>query len=237
MGLVNIFKRNGLAMNIISLFQIESMNSAMQGTFSWPEWIGMGFIGLALLIAVVGILVELLSRDEPFEIGVSERPLPNILLGWVLLWFMSALLITIYPFPTRAAMTPQRTAPPYIVVEATSSGADGEESVVSAEDAPAAELLVNNGCGGCHAIQGVEGMAGVVGPELSKIGTNATQRLEDPAYTGSATTVEAYIRESIVQSDLFVVPDYPAGVMPLTFADTLSPEDLDTMVNFLTSRQ
>ncbi len=204
---------------------------------SWPEWFGMGFIALAILIAVVGILVELLSREEPFEIGVSERPLPNILLGWMLLWLMSALLVTVYPFPTRAAMNPQRSRPPYIAVEATSSQADGEGSSISAEDAAAAELLVNNGCGGCHTIQGVEGMAGVVGPDLSQAGATAAQRLEDPAYTGSATTVEAYIRESIVESDLFVVADYPASVMPLTFGDTLSPEDLDTMVNFLTSRQ
>ena len=180
----------------------------------------MGVIGLAVLIAVVALLVESLSREQPFEIGLSARPLPNILLGWVLLWLMSALLLTIYPFPTRAAMTPQRSRPPYMAAQA-----------------PAAELLVNNGCGGCHTIEGVEGMAGTVGPDLSQIGANAAQRLEDPAYTGSATTVEAYIRESIVQSDLFVVGDYPAGVMPLTFGDTLSSEELDMMVNFLASRQ
>ena len=224
-------------MNIISLFHAKSIGLAMQGTYSWPEWIGMGLIGLAVLIGVVALLVELLSREEPFEIGLSARPLPNILLGWVLLWLMGALLVTIYPFPTRAAMTPQRSRPPYMEIEVTSSEAGGEEPSVSAEDMPAAELLVNNGCGGCHAIQGVEGMAGVVGPDLSQIGANAAQRLEDPAYTGSATTVEAYIHESIVQSDLFVVEDYPAGVMPLTFADTLSPEELDIMVNFLASRQ
>ena len=207
-------------MNIISLFQTGSMGLAMQGTYSWPKWIGMGVIGLAVLIAVVALLVESLSREEPFEIRLSQRPLPNILLGWVLLWLMSALLLTIYPFPTRAAMTPQRSRPPYMAAQA-----------------PAAELLVNNGCGGCHTIEGVEGMAGTVGPDLSQIGANAAQRLEDPAYTGSATTVEAYIRESIVQSDLFVVGDYPAGVMPLTFGDTLSSEELDMMVNFLASRQ
>ena len=234
-------------MNLISFFQTESwydiiatfsvISSTMQSTRSLPELIAMGLIGLAVLIAVLGIIYKLLNHDEAFEIRLSERPLPNIFLGWILLWLMSALLLTIYPFPTRATMNPQRSTPPYIVAEPKSSEPSEEAAPVTQEDAPAAELLVNNGCGGCHTIQGVEGMAGVVGPDLSQIGANAAQRLEDPAYTGSATTPEEYIHESIVQSDLFVVADYPAGVMPLTFGDTLSPEDLDAMINFLASRQ
>jgi len=234
-------------MNLISFFQTVSWDEMigsfsliswmMQGTSPFSESLGMGFMALTTLIMVVGIVNKSLNGDQSFQIGISERPLPNILLGWVLLWVISALLLMIYPFPTRAGMNPQPVPPPHMVAEADSSEGSEPESSVSAEDAPAVELLANNGCGGCHMIQGVKGMAGVVGPDLSQLGATAAQRLEDPAYSGAATTPEEYIHESIVQSDLFVVADYPASVMPPTFGDTISAEELDTIVNFLASRQ
>jgi len=87
------------------------------------------------------------------------------------------------------------------------------------------------GCVACHAIKGVGGAGSTVGPHLYMTeAMAATRRPGDSA--------EAYIRESILDPNAFIMPNCPtgacpSGVMPQTFADTLSPEDLDTIVSYL----
>jgi cytochrome c oxidase subunit 2 len=98
----------------------------------------------------------------------------------------------------------------------------------SAETTPM-NLLVQNGCGACHTIEGIAEMSGQVGPELTTIGSNASQRLASPGYTGAATTPEEYIQESLVKPELFIVPDFPPA-MPQS---TLSSEELEAIVNYL----
>ena len=47
--------------------------------------------------------------------------------------------------------------------------------------------------------------------------------------------LEEYIRQSIVDPDAVVVEGYQSGVMPTTFGETLSPEELDALVAYLGS--
>ncbi len=87
------------------------------------------------------------------------------------------------------------------------------------------------GCAGCHVIPGVPGATGRIGPDLSTIGVDAATRVQ-------GMDAEAYIRQSILDPNAFIAPDCwgrecPAGVMLQTFAETLSPEDLDTIVGYL----
>lgn len=110
----------------------------------------------------------------------------------------------------------------------TPAGPPGEEDVA----ARARALFIEKGCGGCHTLSSVPGAAGAVGPALDGIGQRAAERIADPAYTGSATTAEEYIRESILNPSAFVVPDYQ-DVMPKNFGDLLSEEELNTLVQFL----
>jgi mono/diheme cytochrome c family protein len=80
-------------------------------------------------------------------------------------------------------------------------------------------------CNGCHP---VEGDAQGVGPSLANIGTEA-------ATINPPQTAEEYIRESIVNPDAFIVPDFPAGVMPKTYGEQLSEQQLNDLVAYLLS--
>lgn len=84
------------------------------------------------------------------------------------------------------------------------------------------------GCAGCH---GEPGGAGVVGPNLGGIATRAGS-------TVPGKSAEEYIRESIVNPSAYVAPECPsgpcaAGLMPQTFGQTLSPAELDGLVQYL----
>ena len=62
--------------------------------------------------------------------------------------------------------------------------------------------------------------------------------IQDPAYTGTARSPEAYIRESIENPSAYVVPGptfSAAGksIMPAIYHDTLKPEDIDHLVAYL----
>ncbi len=98
--------------------------------------------------------------------------------------------------------------------------------------ARAREIFIQQGCLGCHALASVPGAVGAVGPPLDNLGQTAAERIADPAYTGSATTPEEYIRESILDPSAFVVSGYQ-DVMPKNFGELLSEEEVDILVQFL----
>jgi hypothetical protein len=64
---------------------------------------------------------------------------------------------------------------------------------------------------------------GTIGPDLSHVGSVASQRKP-------GTAAADYLRESIVDPDAFTVPGYPRGVMPRV---PLDPQQVDDLVAFL----
>jgi len=93
-------------------------------------------------------------------------------------------------------------------------------------------------CGSCHAIDGIPNAVGVIAPNLSDINTATEEHLKSDAYTGTATTTEEYIRESIADPNLFVAPTCPTGacapnVMPATLKDALTEEETNSIVTYL----
>ena len=87
------------------------------------------------------------------------------------------------------------------------------------------------GCVACHSIKGVGGANATIGPPLFRTGFIAADRRPGPS-------VEAYIEESIVHPDAFIMPNCPtgpcpSGVMPKTLAEVLSVDQLETIVNYL----
>lgn len=93
-------------------------------------------------------------------------------------------------------------------------------------------VFLKSGCIACHTIEGVS--TGAVGPELTHVGTNAETRV-------AGMTAEDYIHTSIIDPNAFIVADCPPGpcaspsVMPQTFGETLSPEELSDLVAYLLS--
>ena len=91
------------------------------------------------------------------------------------------------------------------------------------------------GCSACHSIApGVN----IVGPSLAGIPAIAAARIKSPDYKGTAKDAAAYIRESILDPNAFVLagPTYAAGgrsLMPNDYGQTLKPEQVDQIVAYL----
>jgi mono/diheme cytochrome c family protein len=84
------------------------------------------------------------------------------------------------------------------------------------------------GCAGCH---GEAGGVGVVGPSITGIASRAGN-------TVPGLSAEEYISQSIVQPNAYIVPQCPTGpcaanLMPQNYGQTLSPAELDGLVEYL----
>jgi mono/diheme cytochrome c family protein len=112
-------------------------------------------------------------------------------------------------------------------VERTPIAVDVEDSEAVIE--AGVEIYAAQGCIGCHQLD-VANANGQTGPTHNNLGVIAEQRIEDPNYTGEATTAEEYIRESIVNPGAYVVEGYQ-NIMPPYAA---MPEDeLNVLVQML----
>jgi cytochrome c oxidase subunit 2 len=80
----------------------------------------------------------------------------------------------------------------------------------------------NAGCGACHTFAPAKS-TGKVGPDLDNL-SEAAQKAGKP--------VEEFVHESIVDPAAYLAPGYQ-DVMPHNFGDTLSPEQLDALVQYL----
>ncbi|MDX6643777.1 MAG: cytochrome c oxidase subunit [Solirubrobacteraceae bacterium] len=87
------------------------------------------------------------------------------------------------------------------------------------------QVFAANGCSGCHTLAAA-GATGKVGPDLDSVVADAKKYFK-------AGPPAAYIKQSIVNPNAFVVPGFPKGTMPQTFQQQLSPQQLDALVQFL----
>jgi cytochrome c oxidase subunit II len=87
-----------------------------------------------------------------------------------------------------------------------------------------AAVFTSSGCGSCHTFKPA-GSNGTVGPGLDNLAADA-QKAGKP--------LPAYVKESIVDPDAYIVPGYQKGVMPATFGKTLSSQQVDGLVKYLT---
>jgi mono/diheme cytochrome c family protein len=85
------------------------------------------------------------------------------------------------------------------------------------EGGAGAQVFANNGCGGCHTLAAANS-GGTTGPDL------------DEVLPGQS---EAEIEESIVDPNAKIAQGYPANVMPETFKESIQPEELKELVEFL----
>ena len=96
---------------------------------------------------------------------------------------------------------------------------------------PVVDAFETGGCVACHSIKGVGGGEALVGPPLFRTGVIAAERRPGPS-------PEAYIEESIRDPNAFIMPNCPTGpcaegVMPQTYSETLTGEQLTVIVEYL----
>jgi mono/diheme cytochrome c family protein len=85
------------------------------------------------------------------------------------------------------------------------------------EGGPGAQVFANNGCGGCHTLAAANS-GGTTGPDL------------DEVLPGQS---EAEIEESIVDPNAKIAKGYPPNVMPENFKQTIQPEEIKELVEYL----
>jgi cytochrome c oxidase subunit II len=109
---------------------------------------------------------------------------------------------------------------------ASGSGSGSASGSGSGGSASSAGLAVFNssGCGSCHTLQAA-GATGKVGPDLDKLAAYAKQ--------ANAAPLAAFVRQSIIDPNAYVQPGYAKNVMPQTFGQDLSSQQLTALVNFL----
>lgn len=101
--------------------------------------------------------------------------------------------------------------------------ADFAAALASADAGKGATVALTNGCGGCHSTEpGVT----MTGPNWSGVADHAANRVpgESPAL---------YIYTSITNPGAYTVPNFPSGVMPAVYAETIPAADLANLVAYL----
>jgi cytochrome c oxidase subunit II len=102
-----------------------------------------------------------------------------------------------------------------------------QSKAVSSPDSGVAGAAVfkNNACGLCHTLKPA-GATAKTGPDLDNLA----------AYAQTAgKPLDAFIRESIVDPSAYVQEGFPDNVMPHTYRDSLSKQELDALVQYLVS--
>jgi mono/diheme cytochrome c family protein len=82
---------------------------------------------------------------------------------------------------------------------------------------PGAQVFASNGCGGCHTLAAAKS-GGVTGPNL------------DEALPGMSA---AMVHESIADPNKEIAKGYPPNVMPANYEQTMSPKELEDLVQYL----
>jgi mono/diheme cytochrome c family protein len=100
-------------------------------------------------------------------------------------------------------------------------------------DAAAGEALtVSLGCTACH-ITTPTGPAWLPSGETPGIGERATTEFNLPEYTGNATSAEQYLFEAIVDPNVYLAPGFAAGLMPQTYANQLTDQNMADLIAYL----
>lgn len=114
---------------------------------------------------------------------------------------------------TRTATATATSAPAGSPTVATSPTTTGTTTTTPGAGDPAAGATVfsNKGCAGCHSVSSSAQTPSPVGPGLMGIGTRAGTRK-------AGMTADAYLRESVLTPNAFVVPNFTANIMPSLFS-------------------
>jgi mono/diheme cytochrome c family protein len=153
-----------------------------------------------------------------------------LILG-ALLW----ILLSRTPAGTAQSQELVRVRPTQTALAAMYSG-----SPSGTETGAVAVVALPVTCAACHSIEGTDA-AGKVCPDLTHIGSVSSERVASADYLGAASTIEEYIRESILDPNAYVVQGTgwvtPAGasIMPPTVGQALTPSEVDRLVSYLAS--
>ncbi len=152
-----------------------------------------------------------------------------IVIVWALVYVLMEVVPFFKPLTSQNAPAPVVSAPTATVAPAAQPAAPAG----TGNAANGAKLFEANGCQACHSFKDGEK---IIGPSLYNAGSVAANRIKGADYRGKAKTAQDYVRESILEPNLHVVPGYPSGVMVQDFAKKVNPQDVDDLVAFVLTK-
>jgi cytochrome c oxidase subunit 2 len=87
------------------------------------------------------------------------------------------------------------------------------------------QIFSTMGCGACHTLTAA-GTTATIGPSLDTLPDVAGSRRP-------GLDAAAYVQESITDPDAFISPGFPPGLMPKTFSQRLTPDQIQRLAAFL----
>jgi len=105
--------------------------------------------------------------------------------------------------------------------------AAGEPPAGGDSAAAGKQLFTDTGCNACHTLADADSNA-AIGPELNEVAADAAKYGKQ-----EGQTPEEYVKAAIENPDSFLVPKFDKGIMPTTYKNDLSPEEIDTLVKYL----
>lgn len=118
-------------------------------------------------------------------------------------------------------------------------GLDLKDPVLPKGDVAHGEKLTQTyGCVACHMNPDMNVAPGPGWPAKYysggvSIAERAATRFTAADYTGNATSAEEYLRESILQTNVYVVPPYVANIMPKIYGEQMAAKDLADVIAYL----
>lgn len=91
---------------------------------------------------------------------------------------------------------------------------------------PVLGQLVFNGVGACHVCHEVDSMEALIAPSLMHVASTAGGRI-------AGISAEDYLRGAILRPNERIVPSTKPGIMPTTYEQSLTPEQLNDLVAYL----
>lgn len=132
------------------------------------------------------------------------------------------------PTPTEAAAEPPSTDGAPATTSSADASTDGLPAELAAQLATAdpdngEQLTVVYGCIACHSLQAGQT---TVGPSWHNLGAVAATRVQ-------GQSAEAYLYFSIVDPNAHLVEGFQAGLMPATYQDMLTAEQIADIIAYL----
>lgn len=86
------------------------------------------------------------------------------------------------------------------------------------------------GCAICHSLDPNEAE---LGPPRLGLASRSAETIQQPDYTGSATDVVGYFKESLFQPDLHVAGDYAPGQMYTQYEEKITATELNDLIAYM----
>lgn len=120
--------------------------------------------------------------------------------------------------PAPATSAPASTSTTTTATTTSSGGTNNAAALATGK-----QVFAANGCGGCHILKDA-GSGGNIGPDLDNLAADAKT---------AGQLLDAYVRESIVKPNSYIVPGFKANVMTPTFGETLAAPQLNGLIAYL----